>query len=99
MTIWRMRITCRIPKATNTLSEYVILIAFLLHQYLHNRASSLHCLSCSLLSKVKSSHKRGRYKDVETIMKKVAAEINAVPLDAFDDRCVPPLKGGYPLTR
>jgi hypothetical protein len=28
MTIWRMRIACRIPKATNTLSEYVIRIAF-----------------------------------------------------------------------
>jgi hypothetical protein len=28
MTIWRMRIACWITKATNTLSEYVILIAF-----------------------------------------------------------------------
>jgi len=28
MTIWRMRIACCIPKATNTHSEYVILIAF-----------------------------------------------------------------------
>jgi hypothetical protein len=28
MTIWRMRIACWIPKATNTRSEYVILIAF-----------------------------------------------------------------------
>jgi len=28
MTIWRMRIACRIPKVTNTHSEYVILIDF-----------------------------------------------------------------------
>ena len=27
MTVWRMRIACWIPKATNTHSEYVILIA------------------------------------------------------------------------
>ena len=27
--IWRMRFACRIIKATNTKSEYVILIAFL----------------------------------------------------------------------
>jgi hypothetical protein len=30
--IWRMRIACWIPKATNTLSEYAILIAFPLQQ-------------------------------------------------------------------
>jgi len=28
MTIWRMRIACWIPKATDTHLEYVILIAF-----------------------------------------------------------------------
>ena len=28
MTIWRMRIACRIPKAIDTYSEYVILTAF-----------------------------------------------------------------------
>jgi len=32
MTIWRMRIACWITKATNTHSEYVILIAFRLQQ-------------------------------------------------------------------
>jgi len=36
--IWRMRIACWIPKTTNTLSEYVIFIAFLLQQLLHERA-------------------------------------------------------------
>ena len=41
-TIWRMRITCWINKATNTHSEYVIIIAFSLQQWLHERASMLH---------------------------------------------------------
>jgi len=39
MTIWRMRIACWIPKATDTHSEYVILIAFLLQQCLQERLS------------------------------------------------------------
>ena len=38
MTVWRMRITCWIPKATNTHSKYVILIVFPLQQWLHGRA-------------------------------------------------------------
>jgi len=37
MTIWRMRIACWIPKATNTLSEYVILTAFPLQHWFHER--------------------------------------------------------------
>ena len=41
MTIWCMRIACWIPKVTNTHSEYVILIAFPLQQWLHERASML----------------------------------------------------------
>jgi hypothetical protein len=41
MTIWRMRIACWIPKATNTHSQYVILIAFPLQQWLRERASLL----------------------------------------------------------
>jgi len=40
--IWRMRFACWIMKATNTHSEYVILIAFRLQQWLHKRASILH---------------------------------------------------------
>jgi len=40
MAIWRMRIACWIPKAIDTHSEYVILIAFPM-QWLHE-----HCLSC-----------------------------------------------------
>ena len=41
MTIWRMRILCWIPKATNTRSGYVILIAFPLQQLLHEGGSML----------------------------------------------------------
>jgi hypothetical protein len=36
-----MRIACWIPKATNTHSEYVILIALPQQQWLHERASVL----------------------------------------------------------
>jgi hypothetical protein len=39
--IWHMRIACRTPKATNTHSQYVILTAFPLQQWLHERASIL----------------------------------------------------------
>jgi hypothetical protein len=38
LTIWGMRIVCWIPEATNTHSNYVILIAFLIEQWLHERA-------------------------------------------------------------
>ena len=50
MTIWRTRFACWIPNATDTYSEYAILIAFPLQQWLHERAPVLHvyvhCLSC-----------------------------------------------------
>jgi len=52
MTIRRMRFPCWILKATNTHSQYVILIAFPLQQWLHERLSMfslyVHCLSCSI---------------------------------------------------
>jgi hypothetical protein len=41
MTIWRMRIACWVAKATNGHSEYVILFAFPLQQWLQERASML----------------------------------------------------------
>jgi len=41
MAIRRMRIACWIMKATNTHSEYVILITFPLQQWLHESASIL----------------------------------------------------------
>ena len=52
MTIWRMRIACWIPKATDTHSEYVIHIDFPPHQWLHECSSLLRpyarYLSCLL---------------------------------------------------
>jgi hypothetical protein len=53
MTIWRMRIACWIPKATDTHSEYVIRTAFPLQQKLHECASMLRytyiaCLATSV---------------------------------------------------
>jgi len=49
MTIWRMRITCWITKATDTHSEYVIRIAFQLQSWLRERASLLRYTSvCQL---------------------------------------------------
>jgi hypothetical protein len=41
MKIWRMRYVCLVPKATDTLSQYVIFVAFPLQQWLHERASML----------------------------------------------------------
>jgi hypothetical protein len=41
MTIWRMCVTCWIPKATDIHSKYVILTAFPLQQWLHEHASML----------------------------------------------------------
>jgi len=40
MTIWRMLIACWIPKATNTHSDYVVFIAFPLHQWFTNAPQS-----------------------------------------------------------
>ena len=37
MTIWRMRIACWKPKATNSHSQYVIVIAFPLQQWVSER--------------------------------------------------------------
>jgi len=52
MTVWRMRIVCWIPKATDTHSEHVIVIAFQPQQWLQERAAVLdvHCLSCPCCS-------------------------------------------------
>ena len=41
MTKWRMHIARWIPKAKNTHSQYLILVAFPLQQWLHERVSLL----------------------------------------------------------
>jgi hypothetical protein len=44
MRIWRMRISCWIPKAGNTDAAYVIRTAFRLQQWLHERTSLVRTL-------------------------------------------------------
>ena len=50
MTIWRIRIACWMPKATNTHSEYVIIDDFssatMVAQTRLNFSFYAHCLSC-----------------------------------------------------
>jgi hypothetical protein len=49
LTIWHMCIACWIPKATHTHTEYVILNAFPLHHWSHERASVLRYMHAVLL--------------------------------------------------
>ena len=49
MTIWRMRIACWITKAANAHSEYVIIIAFPLQQWLQESTSMLRTLNVLLI--------------------------------------------------
>jgi hypothetical protein len=41
MTIWRMRIACWLPKATNTHTQYVTFTAYPLQQWLGERVSMI----------------------------------------------------------
>ena len=41
ITVWLLQIVCWIPKAINTHSHYIIIIAFPLQKWLHERASIL----------------------------------------------------------
>jgi hypothetical protein len=52
MTVRHMRIACWVTKSTNTHSDYVIVIAFLLQQWLHELASILRstCIACPVSS-------------------------------------------------
>ena len=54
MTIRRMHFACWIPKATNTQSEYLILIAFPLQQWLHECTSMLRYTSSYIACLVES---------------------------------------------
>ena len=49
MTVWRMRIVCCITEATNTHSEYVILIAFHCKMVARTRLDILPCMYISCL--------------------------------------------------
>ena len=65
VTIWRMRFECRIPKATNTYSGCVILIAFPVQQ-LHELASQLLCTHTACLVKHQAHNLKLRH--VESLM-------------------------------
>ena len=57
MTLWRMRTAGWIPKATNTHSEYAIILAFPLQQWSHERATLLRFtyIACLVVNKLKCS--------------------------------------------
>jgi hypothetical protein len=65
-----MRIACWIPKATDTHSEYVILIVFPMQQWLHE-----HCLSCFPLTKMCTSPHAPSRKRQKTIKSQVTPEL------------------------
>ena len=51
MTIWRMRIACQVPKATNTRTKCILLLLFSLPQRLQERVSMLcYTLHCCLIN-------------------------------------------------
>jgi hypothetical protein len=58
MTIRRMGIACWITKATDTHSEYVILVAFLRQQWSQQRASMLRhtCIAYLVITQMESVH-------------------------------------------
>ena len=78
-TIWRMRTECWIPKATNTHSEYVILIAFsnttMVAQARHIVTLDAHCLYCCIFN---------------PLLQEITSKGKVFPLQA---RCDP--EGGY----
>jgi len=52
MTVWRMRISCWIPKATNTHPGCVIIIVLPLQQWLYGSASMLLCMFTAFLVRI-----------------------------------------------
>jgi len=53
ITIWGLHIACRITTATNTIFDYAILIAFILHPQLHKCTSMLYHTYTACLVMVK----------------------------------------------
>ena len=62
MTLRRMHIACWIPKATDIHSQYVILIACPLEQWLHERASMLLYRDIACLAQNDKFHQSAVYK-------------------------------------
>jgi len=61
MTMWHTRIACRIPKVTNTHSEYVVLISFRLGQWLGESSSLLRYTNVACLVESVYCPATGRY--------------------------------------
>ena len=59
MTIWRVRVSCWIPKATNTHSQYVIFIALPPPQWSHESASMLRYSNIACFVKFWTSYTKG----------------------------------------
>ena len=71
VTIWRLSIICWIPKAANTNSEYVILIASPLQQWLHECATMLchrHAVCLVKHSYSVKSQKTVAFRTIDNIM-------------------------------
>jgi hypothetical protein len=62
MTKWRMHFAGWIPKATNTHSEYVILTAFPLQQWLKGRASMLRYTYIGSIGRINYDESKKRWK-------------------------------------
>ena len=69
MTIWRMKIESWKPKATNTHSQYAILIAFPQQQWLHEGATLLRCTYSDCIVIINNRARRTRYAEVGTVTK------------------------------
>ena len=70
LTLWRVRIACWIFKATNTLSEYEILIEFPLRQWFQERALTLCYAYIAGLVKIlnwRFVHEQGRRKFLRNV--------------------------------
>ena len=72
MTTWRMRFACRIPKATDTHSQYLTLIAFPLQHWLMERASMLRytCIACLVYIYVSTNNNNNNNNNNNTMTKK-----------------------------
>jgi len=66
LTIWRMRIAWWIPKAKNTPSEYVLLTAFPLQRWLHERVSMLRYtyIACHVITQTMCVYCAVRFKSL-----------------------------------
>jgi hypothetical protein len=84
MTIWRMFIACWIPKATNTDSEYAIIIAFPLKQWLQERAAMLRYtyIACLVL------YYPGIYKSTRKVPQKIAFRTTCLQADNLTPGCL-----------